>query len=130
MAISIVQTLSKTEGTSVASLQSAAFGSSPVTGNTIIVLLWGYRNGSCTIAVNDNAGNTYVEDKAKQDNSDPGIGYFNQIWRCTNITGGSGFKITASGAGSTSYFTFGAIEVSGLAASPIDQSNSDTNTGT
>lgn len=125
MAITIVQTLSKTVGSAVTSVQSSAFGSSPTSGNTIIVGIAVFNDGSPSdLDVSDTAGNTYTRD-AHNENGTPST-YTNsssiQIWRCTNITGGANFKITVTKhtGGGVFYPSFAAIEVSGLQASPID----------
>lgn len=124
MAISVVQSLSASSG-AVASLQSSAFGSPVTTGSTIIATVAMYANANDTITVTDTAGNTYTRDAFLGD-----ISLQHQrveVWRCTNCTGGSTFKVTASIASGTAYFNLGAMEVSGLAASPVDAASAGDN---
>jgi hypothetical protein len=124
MAIAVVQSLATSQNTGAgSSLQSGAFGASPVTGNTILVFIWTESNGAAgrgvVTGVNDTAGNTYTPDKVATNSEDRC-----SVYRASNITGGSTFKITAQTSGNA-YITFCAVEVSGLDnSSPLDGAGS------
>jgi hypothetical protein len=128
MSISVVQTLAAVGAFNVASLQSGAFGSSPVTGNTILVVIGTFKTGGTTVSsVTDTAGNTYVLDKRSV--IDPQNRQHSEVWRSSNITGGANLKITVTPA-ATAHVSFSALEVSGLVnASPLDGAGS-SNDGT
>ncbi len=123
MAIAHVQDLAVSKNTGGASsLQSGAFGSSPITGNTILVFLWTFNNTTVTSVVDTTGVNTYVADKTS---TSSGVNCF--VYRCSNITGGSTFKITVNMSGNT-FITFCAAEFSGLTnSSPADGSGSTNN---
>jgi hypothetical protein len=125
MSITVNTSWSVARGSAVASVQTGAASVNPTTGNTIIVTVSVYAlSGSANAhyTVSDTAGNTYVLDASSVNGGNPNN--FNQngmlIFRSTNITGGSNFKITVTVSTGTSYFTVGAIEVVNLAASPVD----------
>jgi hypothetical protein len=85
------------QGTSVdagsVSTSSLTFGSSTVTGNSIVVAI---RRGGAhgTITVTDNKSNTYVEDATGTfpTGSDPTLAVF----RTSNITGGASHQVTVT----------------------------------
>lgn len=104
------------------SLATNAFGAATTNGNTILAAVLSEPNGLVT-GVTDSAGNTYTRDfrgvNGSRNNCD--------IWRCSNIIGGSGvtLAITASGA---AYITASTAEFQGLAASsPVDGAGSTNN---
>lgn len=113
MADPFVQETAKATGSSVASLQTGAFGSSVTNGNTIIVLVAVYGNGggSSISGVADTTGaNTYVRDKSTPANSDSHNTA--EVWRAHNVTGGSSFKVTVS-FNTNSFVALNAIELAG-----------------
>jgi hypothetical protein len=129
MAIAHVQDLAATASNPTMSLQSStAFGTTPVTGNTILVYVWHYNSFSVSSVTDNVAGspNTYVKDAASIfTGTKPGC----DVWRCAGITGGAGLKVTANLTGS-SYCTLSASEFSGiLTVSPLDGAGA-TNNGT
>jgi len=97
MAISIVQTLTPASVNNGASVQSSAFASSPTSGNTIIVVVGVYFEN---VTLSDTAGNTYTADKTSTSVIDTPRKV--TIFRSSNITGGSTFKITATATSGTS----------------------------
>ncbi len=93
MAITIVQSLTVAAASSVTSLESAAFGSPPTNGNTIIVPIALFDGFGTVPTLSDTTGmNTYELDKTADDGSLRKCFLF----RCTNIVGGSTFKITVT----------------------------------
>lgn len=115
--------------TAAAGLQSSAAGSSPVTGNTIIVGIAAWAGSAVTISqVQDTAGNSYTQDASiAYSNTSPTRAVL-AVWRSSGITGGSNFKITVKPSITTG-ITFFAFEVSGLVTvSPLDGAGS-TNSG-
>lgn len=128
MAISVVQNLGTTTS-SGASVQSGNFTNPVTTGNTIIVLMSPFCTGAATISVTDSTGsNTYSLDQSTKGQGQSGGQV--EIWRCSNVTGGSNFSVTVSVNTGNLFISFGVIEVSGLTnSSPADGSGS-TDTGT
>lgn len=122
MTISVVQSLSPVAGNNVPSLQSGAFGSPITSGNTIFVFIGWYNS---TPTVSDTSGNTYVQDDTISGNADSLRKAF--VFRCSNCTGGSNFKITVTPASGSSYIAFTACEVSELTnSSPEDVSSTNS----
>ena len=138
MAISSVQS-TNTGGaglTASNSVQTSAFSSSVTTGNSILVVIFGYINTTATtVSLSDTESNTYTCDLLNAYNSGSsnvisnpgsnnvpaGVSWVG-IWRASNVTGGSTFKVTITLGGSVQgLFAATAWEVSGLAAtSPVD----------
>ncbi len=123
--IVVVQSLTKTESNSTSSLQSVAFGSSPTTGNTIIVFI--AMGGTAGVSsITDTQGNSYSVDVTASGQA----GKFSTIWHASNITGGAAFKITVNVSFGPTAMVFGAVEVSGLAVASLDKTNSNVGTAT
>jgi hypothetical protein len=126
MSISVVQSLAafNSGGAQVSSQQSGAFGSSVTGGNTLLVFCWLYNPGVTVTSVTDTAGNTYTKDAQVQDSVGGSTHADCEVWRSSNVTGGSSFKVTINATGSA-YISGTACEVSGLTNSgPLDGSGS------
>ncbi len=148
MSISVVQLLAASSTTNSTSIQSSAFGSSPTTGNTILVCVTGQNNTSTTtLSLSDTAGNSYtclyangyvngstnVLANPASNNITSGTAFVS-IWAAANITGGSSFKITATwgASGSSSSLDISAAEVSGIGTSvtvDVTQPGNGSSTG-
>ncbi len=127
----IVQSTSQASTSSASSLQTSAFGSSVTSGNTIIVTLDGFMGSTnSTVTISDTESNTYVCDLFDCYNSgddpisNPGSSTvpantkFVGIWHASNVTGGSGFKVTAATPStSTTSFYLTASEFTNLGTS-------------
>ena len=118
------------------SVQTSAFSSSVTSGNSILVVIFGYINTTATtVSVTDTGSNSYTCDLLNAYNSGSsnvisnpgsnnvpaGVSWVG-IWRASNVIGGSSFKVTITLGGSVQgLFAATAWEVSGLAAnSPVD----------
>ncbi len=126
MAITVPQILG-TQSTHATSLQSAAFGSTPTTGNTIIVVIIWFGSGTSITSVVDNVAgspNTYTQDGTTVISGNNHVA----VYRCANITGGASFKLTVTFNGS-SFLSFCAIEAAGLANTSTLDGAGSTNTG-
>lgn len=129
MASSVIQAAPKGR-TAGADTVSCSFGSLPVAGRAVIVMVFGYQSSGDpdfgTGAVTDNQSNTYVRavQSAKQFGGTDGLR--TAIFYCENIGTPSGtYTITANGANSNDGLTIGAIEVAGLlTASSLDKTAS------
>jgi Fibronectin type III domain len=136
MAIALVQ-ITNNDNTSLAnSLQTPAFSSANVAGNTILVGVQGYISATpTTITVTDTQGNTYACDLLNAYNagssdiiSNPGTNNvpagvpFVGTFRASGIAGGSSNKVTVALGGSvTGYLAIEAAEFSGVSnSSPVD----------
>jgi hypothetical protein len=131
MSIAVVQTTTVLGNTGVSSLQSNAFASAVTSGNTVLVTVYGPSVAAgAKIAVTDTEGNTYQPDvgavygasgSVDLGTTSPGSEPYIGIWRASNVTGGSSFKVTATLSTGTAGLAVSAMEVSGLAnASPVD----------
>jgi PKD repeat protein len=101
-----------------ASKLSASFTTNTTAGNTIVV-------GASTVgpvisSISDTQGNTYVQAVANGPNA---------IWYASNVKAGAD-TVTANFAASTTFSLIYVHEYSGLAPSPLDQTSSQTGTGT
>lgn len=104
-------------------VNTAIFGSNPVTGRAIVVAV-AIEDASKTVnSVTDTAGNTYV----KVDNISNTYGV--ELWRATNITGGSSFVVTATISSSGSRASIIAIEMSNIHATGFDRKAEATGSG-
>lgn len=130
MSATFIQSITPVSVNSGTSIQSSAFASSVTTGSTIFVCVGSYYDTDPgNLSISDTQGNTYTRD----------LSYFETggtpqrrgtLWRASNVTGGSNFKITATLVGS-GYITFGAAEFSVVeSASPNASSTNGSPTGT
>lgn len=129
--INVVQTSSRVTDINVTS-STSSFGTLPTTGNTIIVVIAGYMSGGFSISntgVTDNQGGSsgsYLEAYAADSNC--GGDARTKIFYRSNISAPSGtFTITAVPGGS-SYMTWAAIEVAGLANAGVVDRTGKNNT--
>ncbi len=132
MSVSFVQKTSQaSSSTNVGSLQTSAFGSAVTTGNTVLVGVTGFPaalSGNTYSPVSDTEGNTYTLDAAMVFTNatpvDPATTQINEdfvaVFRFSNVTGGSSFKVTVTVGGAspmTSTLVVTAMEISGLSNS-------------
>lgn len=119
MSAAVVQSITPTTANGVTLLQSNAFGIAVTTGNTVLVAVGFY--GPPTPTVTDTAGNTYTLDATATGLADTARRLY--LFRSSNVTGGSSFKVTSTGITGGNYFAIGAVEVSGLTnVTPADGS--------
>ncbi len=128
--IRVVQTSPKFTNASV-DTSSGSFDNLPATGNTIVVTvaIWNSTGPVDITGVTDNQGNTY-QLAAKRAG---GIGNaVTAIYYASNISSPSGsFTITVDGSqGAGNYWVWNASEVTGLSASPLDQTATAAGTTT
>lgn len=101
-------------GSSVASVQTANFGSSVTSGNLSVVIARCANQSMSTVT--DTLGTTYTK-RSEDTSHDPAM----SIW--DGVLGSSGTnKITATASSAAPYFWAFAIEISGATATPFDTS--------
>jgi hypothetical protein len=112
MAHSVIQEISVIHQANAGS-SSQTFGSTPVTGRSIVVVGWGYSAGNFNVGgaadVADNKGNTYA---VLQSGLQVGMRCF--VAYCHNITGGASFQVTVDPTSSSNFYAWWAAEVDGL----------------
>jgi len=119
--VAIVQSSGKKFADAVGSgTQNFTASSNFTAGNTGILTLVYYNNGTGGAVTGVTIGGTAAVKDAS--NQDAGPQNFVEIWRATNMAGGTNaFSVTISG-GTGQYVTCGVDEHSGLSATPLDQS--------
>lgn len=119
--MAIVQSSGKKFADAVGSgTQNFTASSNFTAGNTGILTLVYYNNGTGGAVTGVTIGGTAAVKDAS--NQDAGPQNFVEIWRATNMAGGTNaFSVTISG-GTGQYVTCGVDEHSGLSATPLDQS--------
>lgn len=128
MPITVGQTI-PTVTTNSAATSAGSFGTNPAAGSSVLLLLAYFDPGAnFTISVTDNApgaGNTYVQDYASAAFS---TNYKVLVFRATNIAlpAAGLLTLTVHGGGTADFFNWGALEVKGLGAAPLDKTNSNT----
>jgi hypothetical protein len=143
----LVQTVGGSSvATPVNSVQTSAFSSSVTTGNTLLVVILGeIQTTAATVTVTDSESNTYTCDILNAYNSGSGNVVSNPgtnnvpagvswvgVWRASNVTGGSSFKLTVTLGGSVDgFFAMTAGEVFGSLAptSVVDTSSYNAGAG-
>lgn len=126
MAISIVQTSSHYHGQNVGS-KAGALASAPAAGNAIIVMIGGYRSSGFDVgSVTDDRGNTYT--LAKKSNLQTEIR--SAIYYALNVAALTPTITVNAAAGTDNFIEFGALEVSGLAASGVVDQTASANGAT
>lgn len=117
-------------GTGITSpVTTAAFGSSNVAGNSIIVVLAaGVATGLTFTGVTDTQGNKYVNIIPQYIDSAAGNTSISMYW-CSSVIGGSGNQVIGSWTGGTSDFpAIYAIEYSGLLYFDVGSANAANGT--
>jgi hypothetical protein len=130
----IVQTTASAAASNVTTLSTSSFAAAVTTGNTVIVTLIGLMGTTSeTIAISDSEGNTYTcrqfdcNGTSGTSNNPitnpattnvPDLSDFVGIWESANVTGGSGFTVSATIGGSkTAGMTLVAAEFMNLGSS-------------
>lgn len=124
MAAAIGQVSLIAVATSVLTLTTAGINTSASGSAFEVVVVTNGANGATAPTVTDNKGNTYTAIGAVLNNTNT-----ENVWRfyTANGTGGAGHTFTATFAGSLGTLEIMGFEMTGLATSPLDQSNTGTN---
>lgn len=128
MAVGFVQATSVNDTAGTGGAQtSAAFGSSTVTGNSIIIAIINQTGTGAVASITDTFSNTYARDVQSPGPSSGGL----SIWRASNITGGASHTVTITPVLGTTILTAIIREYNGiLTTSNYDQNAKAVDSGT
>lgn len=125
MSISVIQTGGNYSTAGAASL-AVNLGALPAVGNALLIGIALFQNtsGSDVTSVTDNqTGNTYTKIAESAETG----GEVAMIYACESVADSTGtFTITVNTNSTNDYLTFGVAEVAGLAATPVDVTDTVT----